>query len=155
MTRMTVVRRALWPALVAVCAVALVAVFLWFRATSEPRSEVIGDSPSRDGWKTVEYKGVRIDVPSSWERLDTSDCEFKFERWTRPGSDSCEYADGAAFYVSATFDPAFGPGVRRTAENGTRIWGGYAYAGDFAVYASDPDRDVVRGVLESAREVKR
>ena len=115
---------------------------------------MVGDSPSREGWKTVEYKGVRIDVPSSWQRLDMSDCEFEFERWARPGSAACEYEDGAAFYVSATFDPAFGPGVRRTTENGTRIWGGYAYAGDFAVYASDQDRDLVREVLASAREVR-
>ena len=132
----------------------VIGALLWFQTPDAPRSEVVGASPSREGWKTIEYEGVRVDIPSSWGRLDMSDCEFQFERWARPGSASCEYEDGAAFYGSANFDPAFGPGVRRTTENGIRIWGGYAYAGDFAVYAADPDRDVVREVLDSAREAR-
>jgi hypothetical protein len=138
-------------ALAAVAALLVVA-FVWFRPASDPRSEVVGDSPSRAGWKTVEYEGVRIDIPSTWERVEMDDCEFQFERWAPPGSSPCDFEEGAAFYASATFDPARGPGVRRTTENGTPAWGGYTLVGDFAVYISYGDRDLVRDVLASARE---
>ncbi len=59
----------------------------------------------------------------------------------------------AAFYGSDTFDPAYRPGMRRTTTNGGEVgtWGGYVYAGDFAVHASDTDRDLVREVLDSAQ----
>ena len=126
-------------------------VFIWFQTTSGPRSEAVGGAPSREGWKTVDYEGVQIDIPSAWERLDMSECEFQFERWARPDSPPCDFEGGAAFYGSATFDPAQGPGIRRTTENGTATWGGYVYSGDFAVYVSDGDRDVTQEVLDSAR----
>ena len=130
-----------------VCAVVL----FWLQATSGPRSEVVGDSPSAEGWKTIEYGGVTIEIPSAWERLDMSDCEFQSERWAEPDSPPCDFEGGAAFYGSATLDPANGPGVRRTTENGIATWGGYVYSGDFAVYASDSDRDLVQAVLDSAQ----
>ena len=38
---------------------------------------------------------------------------------SRTNSPLCDFAEGAAFYGSDTFDPAHGPGVRRTTENGT------------------------------------
>jgi hypothetical protein len=136
----------------AVFAVLLVTVLVWIRAPGDPQSEVVGDSPSRAAWKTVEYDGVQVDVPSAWERVDTDDCEFQFERWARPDSPPCDFEEGVAFYRSATFDPAHGPSVRRTTENGTPGWSGYTYVGDFAVYASYGDRDLVRSVLASARE---
>jgi len=141
-------------AAVAAVAALLIVVFVWFRTASDPRSEVVGDSPSRAAWKTVEYEGVQIDIPSGWERLETDDCEFQFERWARPDSPPCDFEEGAAFYGSATFDPAHGPGVRRTTENGTPAWGGYTVVGDFAVYASYGDRDLVRDVLASARRAE-
>jgi hypothetical protein len=140
------------PLAVVVACAALVAVLLiWLEATSEPRSEVVGDSPSREGWKTIAYQGVQIDIPAAWERLDMDSCEFQFERWARPGSAPCDYEGGAAFYASATFDPATGTGVRRTTGHRAATWGGYTFAGDFAVYASDDNRDLVQGVLDSAR----
>jgi hypothetical protein len=135
----------------AVLAALLISVLVWFRAGGNPHSEVVGDSPSRDGWKTVEYDGVRVDIPSAWERVDTGHCEFRAERWAPPDSPPCDAEEGVAFYRSATFDPAHGPGVGRASENGEPAWGGYTYAGDFAVYASDGDRAVVHDVLASAR----
>jgi hypothetical protein len=45
----------------------------------------------------------------------------------------------------------FSSGVRRTNENGAVAWGGYTFAGDFAVYASDVNPHLVQGVLDSAR----
>lgn len=135
----------------AVCAAVIAVLLIWSDRTSEPQSEVVGDSPSRAGWKTIAYQGVQIDIPSAWERLDMSDCEFQGERWAQPGSSACDFDGGAAFYESSTADFATGPGVRRTTENGTATWGGYVYAGHFAVYASDGHRPVVQGVLASAR----
>jgi hypothetical protein len=132
-------------------AAVLVAGCSWFEDSGEPRSEVVVGSPAREGWKTVEYHGVQIDVPFAWVRLDMSDCEFQFERWAPSDSPPCDFEGGAAFYGSATFDPARGPGVWRTTTNGTDAWGGYVYAGDWAVYTSDTDRDLVQEVLDSAR----
>lgn len=142
--------------MLAACAALLVLALLVFQLVQSargPRSEAVGDSPSREGWQTIEYQRVRIDIPSTWKRLDMGDCEFEFERWARPGSPPCEFEEGAAFYAAATFDPAFGRGVRRTTENGSPTWGGYTFAGDYAVYATYGDRDVVQQVLDSAREV--
>ena len=106
----------------------------------------------RHTWKTIESRGVQVDVPASWDRLDVSDCEFQFELWGPPDSPACRLdAGGVAFYSSATFDPAHGPGVRRTDDNNGPSWNGYAYAGDLAVYVSDDDRSLVRKVLSSVR----
>jgi hypothetical protein len=120
---------------------------------------VVGDSPSRDGWKTLEYDGIRVDVPSDWERVDTGGCEFHLEQWAPPDSAPCGVDQGVqervAFYASATFDPARGPGVRRTTENGSAGWGGYTLTGDVAVYVTSADRGVVRDVLASARAMSK
>lgn len=154
MTSLTVLPRARMLGAAALFAALLIAVLVWLQDPGDPRSEVVADSPSREGWKTVEYDGVRVDIPSAWERVDMGDCEFQFERWARPDSPPCDFEEGVAFYGSATFDPAHGPGVRRTTENGTPTWAGYTYAGDFAVYASYSDRAILRGVLASAREAR-
>jgi hypothetical protein len=118
---------------------------------------VVNESTDPTGWKTIEYEGVRVDIPGSWERSDMGECEFQFERWGPPGLPPCEADAGVAFYGSATFDPAHRPGVRRTETSGPEgpDWGGYVYAADFAVYASDGDRDVVKQILDSARSAMR
>ena len=124
-------------------------------------SEVAID-PTADGWKTVEYQGVQVDVPAGWTHADMTSCEFQFERWIPPDLPACSPDGGVSFYRSATFDPAFGPGVRHEKPDqdpstgtdtgsDTPDWAGYVYAGDFAVYAADDDPDLVRHVLTSAR----
>jgi hypothetical protein len=135
-------------ALVSVCALVLAGVRLWL-ARDDGGAEVVGDS-SYPGWTTIRYEGVEVDVPASWERSDRDDCEFKFEVWAPTGSTGCQWGGGVAFYSSATFDPAHGPGVRRTESRDEPAWGGYTYAGDFAVWVSDDDRETVRRVLQSA-----
>lgn len=83
--------------------------------------------------------------------MDAGDCEFEFEVWTPPPHlEGCEWAGGVALYRSATFDPAHRAGVRRTESRGEPEWGGYTYAGDLAVFASDDDRRIVLRVLRSA-----
>jgi hypothetical protein len=146
----TVSRSARLLALAAVCAALLAVGLIWFRAAGAPRAEAVAEAvsqpPAPEMWKTIEYRGVRVDIPSAWERPDTSGCEFRFERWASPDSPRCG-GEGVVFYGSATFDPAHGPGVRRTAA----LWAGYVFAGDYAVYASGSERDLVQRVLDSAR----
>jgi hypothetical protein len=143
--------------LVVLGAVLMVAAFYYW-AGSSPRSEAATEFAERAGWKTIEYQGVRVDIPAAWERAEVGGCEFQFERWVPPNSPACELdAAGVAFYGSATFDPAYGPGVRREELKGTKggsTWAGYVYAGDFAVYALNAERDLVERVLRSARQLQ-
>jgi hypothetical protein len=135
-------------ALALVCALLLAGRWLWL-VRDDGGAEIVGDSSSA-GWMTIRFQGVRVDIPASWERLDRDDCEFEFEVWAPPESRSCTWAGGVAFYGSATFDPAHKPGVRRTETRAQPEWGGYTYARDLAVYASDDDRETVLRVLQSA-----
>ncbi len=138
------------PALVVLlCAVALAGSVLW-GAHDDDGAEVVGRS-SQAGWTTIQFRGVRVDVPPSWERVDTDDCEFEFEVWAAPGSRSCTGTGGLSFYQAANFDPGPAPGVHRTSSEGGPEWGGYAYAGELALYVSDDDRFTVLRVLGSAR----
>jgi hypothetical protein len=135
--------------LVAVCASLLAGGWLRFHR-DDAGAEVV-DASSHAGWKTIRYQGVRVDIPTSWVRLDKDDCEFQFEVWVPSDSEGCAWAHGMAFYRSATFDPSQKPGVKRAGTHQKPEWGGYTYAGALAVYASDDDRDTVLRVLKSAR----
>jgi hypothetical protein len=138
-------------AVVVVCVSLLGGALLWYVTVNDGGAEVVAESP-QPGWKTIEFQGVRVDIPSAWERSDMDGCEFEFEHWAPPpGAADCGMEGGVAFYASATFDPAHGPGVRRTEDKQGAAWGGYTDAGQFAVYASDNERDVVVRVLDSAR----
>ncbi|MEU4622714.1 hypothetical protein AB0G04_22435 [Actinoplanes sp. NPDC023801] len=101
----------------------------------------------REGWKTIENRGVHVDVPADWERTDMSGCEFDFAQWA-PGPSSCRLTTGLAFYGAATFDPFRGPEIQQTAG---AAWSGYVYAGSFAVYVMGTDRNLVQEVLDSVR----
>jgi hypothetical protein len=104
-----------------------------------------------EGWKTIVYGGVQVDIPTGWTRSDMENCEFQFERWTPPSLPACSPDGGVSFYGSDTFDPADGPGIRHDeTANDAPAWAGYVYAGDFAVYVADDDRDLVQHVLRSA-----
>ncbi len=135
--------------LVVACVGLLAGGFLWHAATRQSHAKVITGSSARKGWQTIEYQGVRVDIPDAWQRIDTDDCEFTFEHWGP--SARCTTGGGVAFYPSATFDPAHGPGLRRTASTESPAWSGYAYAGDFAVYVADDARTVVQQALSSVR----
>ncbi len=134
--------------------VVLVAVAVVFYAIRDPRGEVIDESAARSGWKTLQYEGVTVDIPSKWVRLDMGDCEFRFERWAPPGVRPCAPdAEGVAFYGSATFDTDLGPGVIKDDGEDPQApdWEGYVQVGDFAVYASGGDRAIVESILDSAK----
>jgi hypothetical protein len=113
------------------------------RVATDPTQE-----PAPD-WQTVDHEGIKVEVPGDWQQLDTSACEFEFVRFGPRGSAPCTYDhDGLAFYGSATFDPAQGAGVLTEDDAG---WSGYVYAGDWAVWTQAGDRDLLRGILASAR----
>jgi hypothetical protein len=136
-------------ALVLVITTVLVGAWLWFGDGDVDSAEVVGDHAT-SARKTVEYRGVQVDIPASWEPLNMDDCEFQYEAWAPPVVDGCDWAGGMAFYGSATFDPADGPGIKRVVSRDEPEWGGYTYAGDLAIYASTDDREVAERVLQSA-----
>ncbi len=136
-------------------AAVLAVVSFRYQAASGSSPGVVTDSPAKSGWKTIEYQGIRVDIPSGWERSEMADCEFRFEHWAPADSPGCGSDEGVAFYRSASFDPASGPGVERVEANGvSHFWAGYVEVGGWAVYASDGDQDVVAMLLNSARVTK-
>jgi hypothetical protein len=135
-------------ALVVVCISLLCGAVLWFVTVHHDGAQVVAESP-QPGWKTIDYRGVRVDIPSTWDRTEMSGCEFGFEHWAPPDAADCGRDGGVAFYAAATFDPSHSPGIRRSEDSRGVTWGGYAYAGEFAVYVSDADREVVKRVLDS------
>jgi hypothetical protein len=105
-----------------------------------------------DGWQQVTYRGVDLEVPPGWTRLDTADCSFVVEHWGPADLDPCADDAGLWFYASATFDPATGPGVH-TAPASEDLpdggWAGYVTRGDVVVDVADADQAVVRRILQS------
>jgi hypothetical protein len=117
-----------------------------------PVSQVTGSTD--DGWQQVSYRGVTVELPPDWERLDVADCDFPLERWATAGV-ACDDDAGLVFLDSSTFDAATGPGVHAAPpsdafpEGG---WSGYVVRGDVAVSATDSDEAVVRRILQSVSE---
>lgn len=98
---------------------------------------------------TVEHQGVSVELPLAWVELDRSGCEFDFTVYGPEASDPCRPEQNLAFYASATFDPAYGPGIHRNPDGDG--WGGYTYVDDTVVWVTATERDVVERVLDSAR----
>lgn len=120
-----------------------VPVGLLARDSSSSADETVVDGAVVDGWRTVTYDGVSIDVPDAWQRLDMSSCEWELVQLGPATADPCEQTEGVSFYGSATFDPSTGPGLRGRS--------GYVGAGDRVAYVT-ADPDVAWRVLASARE---
>jgi hypothetical protein len=134
----------------------LVAGYYGYRLfTEEPKHEPavsrhIGTTD--DGWQQVTYRGVDLEVPPGWRRLDMKGCEFTFERWGPANLDPCSNDAGLWFHASATFDPATGPGVHKAPKSAHLPdggWAGYVTRGDLVVDVADPDQAVVRRILQS------
>lgn len=127
------------------------AIVLACSACLEQRATIVDDSAG-DASQTISYQGVRVTIPDSWERLDLDSCEFDFEAWGPPSQDPCQAEVGVAFYASATFDPATGPGAHRVTDGrgDDPDWAGYVDAGfEWSVYVQDDSEDVVRSALVS------
>jgi hypothetical protein len=108
-----------------------------------------------DGWQVVTYRGVNLEVPPDWRRLDMSSCDGGPERWGPAGLDPCAPDAGLWFKDAATFDTSFDPGVH-TAPASESLpdggWAGYVTRGDVVVDVADPDQAVVRRILQSVSE---
>jgi hypothetical protein len=144
--------------LVAVAAVVSAGLGLAFVGQGE-EADRPGDSPGAvvandavaDGWQTVEYQDVAVDLPDSWQRVDNSECRLGFEHWGPEGTPACAYEAGVKFFGSANYDPRYGPGLRRSPPAEDSRWSGYVYVEPWAVFVAYDDRDVARHVLLSAR----
>lgn len=114
-------------------------------------SESIGDA-DRDGWQTIEYRGVRVDVPDDWERKDTDGCPYVIERWGPEDSTTCgeDFGVGVSLLPSENFDAIVEPGEVRRDPGGGIHWSGYVLVAPLAL-AADGSREVVEAVLSSAR----
>jgi hypothetical protein len=108
-----------------------------------------------DGWQQVTYRGVTVELPPGWKRLDTAICDRDLERWAAPGEEPCEGEVGLWFIDADTFDPVSGPGVHTSAASDVFPdggWTGYVTRGDVVVDATDADEAVVRRILQSVGE---
>jgi hypothetical protein len=115
-----------------------------------PSSRVTGTTD--DGWQIVSYRGVTLELPPTWERLDTTICDVDLERWASAGQEQCEGDTGLSFLDEDTFDAATGPGVHTASASDTLPaggWTGYVTRGDVVVNVTDVDEVVVRRVLQS------
>jgi hypothetical protein len=108
-----------------------------------------------DGWQQVSYRGVTVELPPEWERLDMSTCATATEHWGPLNVDPCADDLGLWFLASATFDAATGPGAH-TVPVSTDLpqggWSGYVTRGDIVVDVAEADQAVVRRVLQSVSE---
>jgi hypothetical protein len=108
-----------------------------------------------DGWQVVAYRGVTVELPPDWERLDTAACATSPEHWGPAGLDPCADDVGIWFLASATFDASTGPGVHTVpvsdnlAQGG---FGGYVTRGKVVVDVSADDQTAVRRILQSVSE---
>lgn len=101
-------------------------------------------------WQPVESDDVRAQVPVGWSRFTCDFDEVARDIFGPSEADACDFETYLAFHGSYNFDPVNLPGVI-TRDAGGEAWGGYVYAGEFAVSASTPDRDLTRRILASAR----
>jgi hypothetical protein len=118
-----------------------------------PVSKVTGSTD--DGWQQVSYRGVTVDLPPEWERLDQSTCQGFLEHWGPVNVDPCADDVGLWYLESATFDSSTGPGAHAApiSENLQQGgWTGYVTRGEVVVNVADADEAVVRRILQSASQ---
>jgi hypothetical protein len=119
-----------------------------------PVSHVTGYTEDR--WQLVSYRGVTVEVPPEWARLDTAICDVELERWAAAGQEQCEGDTGLSFLDSHTFDSSAGPGVRAAPASDTLPaggWTGYVTRGDMVINVTEADEAVVRRILQSASAI--
>ena len=118
-----------------------------------PSSRVTGTTD--DGWQQVSYRGVTVELPPDWQRVDTAICDADLERWAAIRQQQCEGDLGLFFLDSDTFDAAAAPGVHATPLSDTLPaggWTGYVTRGDVVVNVTEADEVVVRRILQSVSE---
>jgi hypothetical protein len=111
---------------------------------------------TEDGWQQVTYRGVTVEVPADWERLDADGCRRSNEHWGPADLAPCADDRGLWFMESATFDPSTAPGVHATPASANLPeggWGGYVTRGKVVVDVVDADQAAARRVLQSVSQV--
>jgi hypothetical protein len=120
----------------------------------DPRPSLVTGTTD-DGWQQVSYRGVTVDLPPDWQRLDTAICETQLERWSTAGQEQCEGDIGLTFLDADAFTATTGPGVHTTPPSDTLPaggWTGYVTRGDVVVNVTEADEVVVRRILQSASQ---
>jgi hypothetical protein len=118
-----------------------------------PVSRVTGSTD--DGWQLVSYRGVTVELPPEWDRLDMASCPGALEHWGPVDLDPCANDVGLWFLASATFDAATGPGAHGAPASANLAqggWTGYVTRGDMVVNVGDADEAVVRRILQSVSQ---
>jgi hypothetical protein len=137
----------------------VVAGFVGYRLFSEepdhdPQvSRVTGSTD--DGWQQVSYRGVTVELPPDWERLDMASCQASLEHWGPVELDPCADDVGLWFLASATFDSATGPGAHAAPASDNLVqggWSGYVTRGDVVVSVAGSDEAAVRRILQSVSQ---
>ena len=139
---MTSSRRSWLVALAVALTALLVAYVGWFRTSEES-----------DGWRTITDDGVRVEIPASWRRVGTNECEFVYAEHA-PRSNTCALTPGLEFFGEATFDTYLLPGLTHEAYEDKTVWLGYVSVGGTVVTTSSFDPQVSKRVLDSARKAK-
>ena len=120
-----------------------------------PSSRVTGTTD--DGWQQVSYRGVTVEVPPAWERLDTTICDVdRRALGAPPARSSATATPGCRSSTRTPSMPATGPGVHTAPASDTLPdggWTGYVTRGDVVVNVTDVDEVVVRRVLQSVSQV--
>ena len=108
-----------------------------------------------DGWQVVSYRGVTVELPADWARLDMASCVDSAERWGPADLDPCADDVGLWFLDSATFDAETGPGVHSAPASDNLPeggWAGYVSRGKVVVDVAGADQAVVRRILQSVSQ---
>lgn len=112
-----------------------------------PIDLAVADPSTSDVWHAETHNGVEILLPADWTAVDCPSAS-----WIVFGPpDGCAKQVGVAFYDSAVFDPAYGPGEVRQ-ERSTGAWGGHVNVGDTAVWVSATMRSITLRILDSVWE---
>ena len=127
-------------ALAAACVAVLVGYLIW-----------IQPSDGSADWKTVEFRGVRVEIPAQWEASKLKDCSQG--RWGPADAVTCDGTDGVEFVGSnSDLYGSASDGVRKDNTYARPHWTGVADVSDLHVIAFSFDRDVVDRVLNSVRK---
>ena len=73
----------------------------------------------------MSYRGVTVELPPDWRRLDTAICDADSNVGGRSVCEQCDGDTGLSFLDSDTFDAATGPGVHTTPASDTLPAGGW------------------------------
>lgn len=112
-----------------------------------------GETPVADpprpapAWQTIRQGQVEVEVPGDWRRIRCGDRDL----WAPPDG-ACADRTGVVLLPAATVDISGVPGAVHHAEVDDK-WTGNVVVGGLVVDVTDPDRDLVRRVLASARSV--